>query len=301
MEKDQKKYIQFLENKIEKLENQIDNKDKLDLNQILNYQKEFLISKYVEKDALISQNKHLIIENTKLLRTIELDRYYQDFLINSFWWKLTSPFRRLSHKLKAFSKKTDGSLQVLIDSVPNDQLKVHVTVIIFTYNAGNEFKTQLKNIINQKSIEKVDIVVVDRNSEDHTVEIAKEYGAKVINIKNKDLDDSEIYEMILPKIKGNYIAKLDQNVVVKSSYWLYKAIKPIINGYSAVTIFYKRNLEGLKKESIYSDLKNRIVKYANYSVLYMPKSRDVINYLDPLVLFDTSIVVKKKVSNMFLI
>ena len=54
-----------------------------------------------------------------------------------------------------------------------------VSVVIPTYNSEKTLEKCLKSIMDQ-TFKNIEIIVVDRFSEDRTVEIAKRYGARII-------------------------------------------------------------------------------------------------------------------------
>ena len=296
------KYILHLENEVERLNKINDSLNYDKLSTVLKAQEDFLICQYADKDNLIADNKRLNKEIDRLIRTIMFDNSYIDYLLNSFGWKITFPFRAISRKVRKKMEKID------YDFVENISLKKDfeiidekVSVIIFTYNAGEEFSVQLKNINSQKNIKDFEIIVIDKGSTDNTIKISKDAKAKVISLKNNKLTDDEIYEQCLPNIHGKYIAIIEQNKIVDSKYWLYQAIRPIIDNKAIMTAFFNQDVSFIKNTTYYQELKKRMASIANEQVLFFPQNRDVIQYISPYVLDKTCIIVKKKVSNMFLI
>ena len=131
------KYILHLENEVERLNKINDSLNYDKLSTVLKAQEDFLICQYADKDNLIADNKRLNKEIDRLIRTIMFDNSYIDYLLNSFWWKITFPFRAISRKVRKKMEKID------YDFVENISLKKDfeiidekVSVIIFTYNAG---------------------------------------------------------------------------------------------------------------------------------------------------------------------
>ena len=283
-EKEKDEYIHFLEDQVKELK-YLNLEKKEDLSTILKIQEEFLIEKYSEKDNLISQNEWLTNEVNRLTRSIAFDRKYIDYLLNSFWWKMTRPFRIISRKIKHVNNNYD-----FISITENDEnlplFDIVVSVIIFTYNAGEEFSIQLENIIKQNQLQKIEIIIIDKGSSDNTVEIAKKYGATVI-LSNTEKDYfAEIYS--LSKTFGDYIVMIDQNCVVNSNNWLYQSLVPIVHNQANVVAFFKecycQEIEDLKNSSIYQDLKNRIGMIGNKKAILFPKDRDKVQYINPIVM-----------------
>ncbi len=293
-EKEKDEYIHFLEDQVKELK-YLNLEKKEDLSTILKIQEEFLIEKYSEKDNLISQNEWLTNEVNRLTRSIAFDRKYIDYLLNSFWWKMTRPFRIISRKIKHVNNNYD-----FISITENDEnlplFDIVVSVIIFTYNAGEEFSIQLENIIKQNQLQKIEIIIIDKGSSDNTVEIAKKYGATVI-LSNTEKDYfAEIYS--LSKTFGDYIVMIDQNCVVNSNNWLYQSLVPIVHNQANVVAFFKecycQEIEDLKNSSIYQDLKNRIGMIGNKKAILFPKDRDKVQYINPMILDMTCAIVMKK-------
>lgn len=297
-------YVKSLEKEIEILSMNREKyytpeKEKLEV--LLKKQEEFLIQQYKDKDNLLSENKRLSQEIARLTRTIQLNHQFINYLANSFWWKLTLPMRVIYRKFKNKPLKYNFVTDILSS---DDSLKVveqKVSILIFTYNAGEEFSVQLDNLTKQKLINDIEIIVIDRGSVDNTLTYAKEYGAKIVDIKDCSLTDSEIYEKILPTVSGEYVVMIDQNKVVDSKYWIYQSLLPIMDGMAVSTVFFNEDVSDVKNSSYYQELKSRMTTIAGEQVLFFPENRNVIQCFSPFILDKSCILVKKKVSNLFLV
>ena len=299
---DKDKYIEELEKEIKMLslgreQKYSDGEEKLSV--LINKQEEFLVQQYRDKDELLSQNQLLNQDVSRLLRTISINHNYINYLANSFWWKITFPMRYFYRKLK-----TKGTNYQFVDDVSSDDIvdiDDVVSVLIFTYNAGREFLVQLDNLKKQKCVSNIEIIVVDRGSKDNTVSYAKKAGATVIEIKDLEISDSRIYEKLLPVINGEYVVIIDQNKVVDSVYWVYHSIRPIRDNMAVSTVFFKEDVSKIRNGSCYPELKSRMTNISGEQVLFFPEDRNVIQFFSPVILDKSCILVKKKVSNMFLI
>lgn len=301
MHNDKDEYIKYLENKI--LENTKSNFYEYDENNIsfsslIKYQEEFLIQKYGEKDWWIYENKRLHDENIRLLKTIIFDQTYINYLLNSFWWKATFPLRFLSRKLKKEGKIGKKYVQRITPDSDISPLEIKVSVIIFTNNAGDEFNIQLENIKKQKLINEIEIIVVDRNSSDNTLKIAKEQNASIVELKDTCLNNTEAYLKILPDITGDYVIVIDQNKIIKSKYWMYQSIKPIFDGEASLTAFFKNDVSEVRETSASEELKCRMCKIADLQVIFFPLNRNIIQYISPFILDQSDVIVKKKMNDM---
>ncbi len=272
------------------------------LQTLLKAQEDFLVNQYTNKDNLIAEIKRLNDENAKLVRTIMIDNEYINYLLNSFWWKITIPFRIISRKIKKKKRKNDyqfvQELSMKKDFVP---VKEKISILIFTYNAGEEFTVQLKNLNNQKLLENIEIIIIDRGSTDNTLNYARKAQAKIISVKDNHLTNDEIYERSLSSIHGKYVVFIDQNRVIDSKYWIYQAIRPIIDDKAVSTIFFKEDVSVVKNTTYYPELKERMTTIASEQVLFFPKNRNIIQYMNPALLDKSCVLVKKKTSNIFLI
>ena len=298
---DKDKYIEELEKEIRMLslgreKKYSDGYEKLSV--LINKQEEFLVQQYRDKDELLSQNQLLNQDVSRLLRTISINHNYINFLANSFWWKITFPMRYAYRKLKV-KKINYHFVKNVTDDVSNIEEKV--SVILFTYNAGEEFLVQLEHLKAQKYILDMEIIVIDRGSKDNTVSYAKDAGAEVIDIKDAKITDSRVYEKILPIINGEYVVIIDQNKVVDSDYWIYQSIVPIKDNMAVSTVFFKEDVSQVREVTHYPELKSRMVKICDEQVLFFPEDRNAIQYFSPVVLDKSCILVKKKISNIFLI
>ena len=302
MKKNTDEYIKYLEEKIVELESNSESEQKsLNLNNLLKYQEEYLFQKYKEKDDILRENKRLTEENSRLLRMIMLDQSYIYYLLNSYWWKATIPFRTISRKIKNKKKIDKVYLQNITADTEVESLNEKVSIIIFTNNPGNEFVVQIENLQKQKYVNNIEIVVVDRGSSDNVKKICEKAKVKFVELEDKEITDDEAYIKILPNITGDYIVLLEQNKIVDSKYWLYQSLKPLINNEAIATIFFREDMKFLKNDTYYHDLKRRVNYIANEQVLFLPENRDIIQYINPQILDNSSILVKKKISNMFFI
>jgi len=292
---DKDKYIEFLEKRIAELSNNDLIQSDKDLSMLLKEQEKFLESKYSELDHFIFENRRLCNEINFLMQENEFNVYYIQYLSNSYWWKATYPFRMISRRIKKIRKKEE-SIQFIkdinLDNIPK-AINDSVSFIIHTYNAGNEFEFQLKNISNQELIGDIQVIIIDHGSTDKTLELAKKYKIEIIDAKG----GINWYKELLAIANGEYFVYLEQNKLVDSKYWLYQAILPIKEDNTLVTAFFKEDITFFKNSSFYLDFKNRINKLNGKDVLFFPKNRNSIQYIETALLKKTDILVKRRDSN----
>lgn len=118
-------------------------------------------------------------------------------------------------------------------------MSMRLSVLMITKNSGGLLEASLSSV---KTITD-EILVVDDNSSDNTVEIAKKYGAKVFKKKNTNLGLQRAFG--LSKCLGNWILMLDADEIVSTD--LAKEIKGIVEGdgqYSGYYIPYQNHFLG---------------------------------------------------------
>lgn len=292
MDKETKEYIKFLENKLLKYEKNIS--DDLDLKSILKMQEETIQNKIFDRDSLLLENKNLWNENTRLTQTIIANNLYINYLSNSFWWKLSYPFRRINRYIKS---KTAKKINYL-NNKP-ETIKDKISVIIFSYNNEPIINLLIDNINSQKHISDIEILLVTRNNKDKPY--VKKDNIKYINLEDTSITNDEAYIKVLPYIDGKYIAIIDQNIIINTKDWLYKSLVPIINNDAIATLFFDKNIKFIKDTYVYPDLKQRLYNIDNNNVLFLPNNRDLIQYINPIFLGNTKIIVKKRINNYYML
>jgi len=83
-----------------------------------------------------------------------------------------------------------------------------VSVVIPTYNSEKTLAKCLESIRNQ-TYKNIEIIVIDRNSIDRTVEIAKSFGAKVFQL---DVERAKAKNFGLRKAQGKYVCFIDSDM-----------------------------------------------------------------------------------------
>lgn len=263
----------------------------LDLNRLLDAQEEFLVYKYNDKDILISENKRLNNEVNRLSRRVDISNYYIDYLLKSKWWKITMPFRKILRFIRNNKNKTINYNFKCENYDDCDNIDELVSVIIYTYNAGEEFKLLLENIRKQKKINNIEIIVVDNGSVDNTLEYAKKYKC---NIYISDKSNVDYYLLNKSVSKGKFIVKIDQQTSFDSGTWIYDGIRPLRDNKASCSIIYS-NKEKFLDEMVlyYQELKDRLIDIDMHSFLFLPYNRDKIEYICPAFLDNNCAMIKK--------
>lgn len=120
----------------------------------------------------------------------------------------------------------NGLKRYIDDFMRVDKIKKKISVIIPTLNAEESISKLLESLILQ-SIKPDEIIIVDSESEDKTVEIAKSFPkVKVINIKRKDFNHGGTRDMSLNQSIGDIVVFMTQDAIPENNILIEKLIAP---------------------------------------------------------------------------
>ncbi len=98
-----------------------------------------------------------------------------------------------------------------------------ISVVIRTKNEGVLIGKVLKSLHNQTH-KNMEIIVVDSESTDKTLQIAKKYKAKVIKVKTKDYTPGYGLNVGINSTKGEYVAIICGHSLPISDEWLFDGL-----------------------------------------------------------------------------
>ena len=159
--------------------------------------------------------KHAIFIATPFAKTI---RYVRYFGLKATAKKIYSKVVRSKKVKQKLFKPIKFDLDMEGLSIKTDK---SVSVVIPTKNGGDEFELLLMNLNNQKGFSKIEIVIVDSGSTDKTIEIARKYDTKVIEIKPEDFSHSYSRNLGVENANCEYICVMTQDALPTTEYWLY--------------------------------------------------------------------------------
>lgn len=114
-------------------------------------------------------------------------------------------------------------------------MSVKISVIILTLNAGKELSILLYSIFAQ-SIKACEVIIIDSESTDNTLEIAKSFSnVKVIQIERKNFDHGKTRDMALRISHGDIIIFLTQDAIPANNKLIANLIAPFDDKNIAVT------------------------------------------------------------------
>ncbi len=101
-----------------------------------------------------------------------------------------------------------------------------VSIIIRTKNEERWIEHCLSSIKNQ-TIKDHEIIIVDNNSEDFSVQVASKYSDKIISVK--EFLPGKAINSGVKASSGKYIAIISGHCIPKNNSWLEKLLEPLIN------------------------------------------------------------------------
>lgn len=103
-----------------------------------------------------------------------------------------------------------------------------ISVILPTYQAEKYIKNCLDSVAMQDyPKEKLEILVIDGGSKDGTVEIARQYGAKILKNPYRDAESGK--SIGIQSAKGEIIALIDADNELVGENWLREMTKPLMD------------------------------------------------------------------------
>ena len=143
-----------------------------------------------------------------------------------------------------------------------------ISIIIPTYNEEKNIENCLNSLLNQTLPRKeYEIIVVDGQSKDKTVSIAKKYADKVIQQKSKGVGGARNDGVKLAKY--DLIATTDADCIVPKN-WLEIITKDLENNKVVCVYGQQKPLENTFKNRLYLKVFNISTLLASYLGIYLP-------------------------------
>lgn len=103
-----------------------------------------------------------------------------------------------------------------------------VSVIIPTLNAEHEIEDLLR-ILESQSLKPIEVLVVDSESEDHTVAVAQRHnGVRILQIERRDFNHGATRDMALKETTGDFVCFLTQDAIPASDDYLARLVAPMV-------------------------------------------------------------------------
>jgi glycosyltransferase involved in cell wall biosynthesis len=243
---------------------------------------------------IITTNQKLTVEVYRLLKdnhglkkTISQIENSKAYILFNF---INRVRKLIGSKIFSFyNRKTNIIKTELSSKIKNTPISELVSIVIPTRNGGEEFKKNLTNIIKQKNIINMEILILDNNSTDGTREFAIKKGCRVFFIKEDEFGHGKTRAFGANEALGKYIifTVQDANIIDKHTYSnLINFVKE--NNLSAASGYQKPKIEAdsfaiwqnqyhykvmnpLKKSIVYDAKKINLFAYQNQEFLYKRK------------------------------
>jgi len=152
---------------------------------------------------------------------------------------------------------------------------ISVSFVIPTLNADKVLQTCLASIKKQITKYKYEIIIADGGSTDNTINIAKNYRAKIAANPLKTVEAGKAVGVKIAK--GQYICLIDSDNIIPNTNWLNKMLEPFSNkeiiGSEPIQFTYRKNAGIIER---YSALIGANDPYAFVTGIY--DRQNYINY-----------------------
>lgn len=110
-----------------------------------------------------------------------------------------------------------------------EMLNYKVSVVIPTKNAGPEFYYLLEKLKNQQDIRETEIVIVDSGSTDATLETARQYNCKIVEILPQEFTFSYARNRGIKISTGDFLLCTNQDALPDGPDWLYRLVRFLLD------------------------------------------------------------------------
>ncbi len=128
-----------------------------------------------------------------------------------------SPNKSYVDRVSSF--QISNPLLLSLEKTPS-KINLTISVIIPTFNAGNEFKLLLKRLNSQVQIGGLEIIVVDSGSTDNTLSIANAHKCKILKIPQTSFSHSYARNLGAEKATGDLLLFMVQDASPIGAYWI---------------------------------------------------------------------------------
>ncbi|MGC9456459.1 MAG: glycosyltransferase family 2 protein [Halothiobacillaceae bacterium] len=98
--------------------------------------------------------------------------------------------------------------------------RIHATVLIPVKNGGDLFVRVLERVMTQETPWPYEVLVIDSGSRDGSVDVAKNLGARVVEIAPQDFGHGKTRNLGVSLAQGDYVAVLTHDALPVDEHWL---------------------------------------------------------------------------------
>jgi len=174
-------------------------------------------------------------------------------------------------------------------------MKIETSIIIPTRNVGKRFEKTLKAIFEQVYNKPFEVIIVDSNSTDETIEIAKKYPVKILRFETGNLTHGQSRNYGAEKSQGKYLVFITGDAVPVDNTWLQKLTEPLDN--PEIGAVYGRQLPEPQVNPMEKFL--LLVRYPSYRIVKSKKTGLEKVFRDNLIISNVNSAVKKELWEKF--
>lgn len=104
-----------------------------------------------------------------------------------------------------------------------------ISFTIATFNSSRTLEQCLASVKDQVYPSSIEIVIADGGSTDNTLEIAKSFGAKIINVPTNKQDAEYNKGVAVNNAKNEILVMIDHDNILPNKNWLKKMVKPLMD------------------------------------------------------------------------
>ncbi len=153
----------------------------------------------------------------------KIPEYLKQYGIKGFFKKVKDKIG--NDKITQIYEEITPETSTLVDLGDSEIIKntdATISVVIPTKNAGEGFDRLLSMVKRQKGFNDIEIVVVDSGSTDFTLEVAREYGTKIIEIPSENFTHSYSRNLGAENASGEYLFFTVQDALLPSETFFYE-------------------------------------------------------------------------------
>ncbi|CAM3609593.1 MULTISPECIES: glycosyltransferase [Paenibacillus] len=260
-----------------------------------------LLKYYSLRDKLLPRNSSRRTIISSVTRNLfKVVRHMKNYGIKATYRKVKS---YLTSSQKVISNSEQPIVKVRFTQSENHAVLENskVSVVIPTKNAGDDLEPLLIMLLNQKGLDSIEIIMVDSGSTDGSIELANEFGVKVVEILPEEFSHSYARNLGAEHANGDYILFTTQDALPPNDTWIYEMLSVLKNNDVVAVSCAETPRED-------ADLFYRVICWNHYRflevdhqdrIMKMPDSADHISLRKNGQLSDIANLISKDVFNQY--
>jgi glycosyltransferase involved in cell wall biosynthesis len=137
--------------------------------------------------------------------------------------------------------------------------QVDLSVVIRTRNQAKSLRQILKALEAQRCTFKWEVIIVDHESQDETVELCKQYNARIISIRDEEFTHGRSVNLGISKARGELVLICSAHAVPAGSHFLESVVAPFTDSRVAAV----RCIDGSDKQQLGEWYTARDIQYSS--------------------------------------